>query len=123
LSQGDTAIDGGNSHYDDVLRCTAVLKTKDLHYVDVGVSGGVWGLEGGYCMLIGGDNEAVQRLDPIFKTLDPGGSAALRTPGASGEPSWAEQGYLHRGSNGAAHFVNIVHNGTARWPHILKGSI
>jgi 6-phosphogluconate dehydrogenase len=87
------------------------LKAKGIHYVDVGVSGGVWGLERGYCHMIGGEDDVVARLDPIFKSLAPGVDAAPRTPGASGEPSQAEQGYLHCGPNGAGHFVKMVHNG------------
>jgi len=111
LSQGDIVIDGGNSYYHDDVRRAGELKTKGLHYVDVGVSGGVWGLERGYCMMIGGENDVVQRLDPLFKALAPGVGSAPRTPGASGEPSPAEQGYLHCGPNGAGHFVKMVHNG------------
>jgi len=111
LSSGDTVIDGGNSYYHDDVRRAGELKAKGLHYVDVGVSGGVWGLDRGYCLMIGGENEVVQRLDPIFKTLAPGVGTAPRTPGASGEPGPAEQGYLHCGPNGAGHFVKMVHNG------------
>jgi 6-phosphogluconate dehydrogenase len=111
LSSGDTVIDGGNSYYHDDVRRAGELKAKGLHYVDVGVSGGVWGLERGYCLMIGGESEVVQRLDPIFKALAPGVAAAPRTPGASGEPGPAEQGYLHCGPNGAGHFVKMVHNG------------
>jgi 6-phosphogluconate dehydrogenase len=111
LSSGDTVIDGGNSYYHDDVRRAGELKAKGLHYVDVGVSGGVWGLERGYCLMIGGESEVVQRLDPIFKALAPGVAAAPRTPGASGEPGPAEQGYLHCGLNGAGHFVKMVHNG------------
>ncbi len=104
-------IDGGNSYYHDDVRRAAELKAKNLHYVDVGVSGGVWGLERGYCLMIGGENDVVGRLDPVFKALAPGVGNALRTDGASGEPSAAEQGYLHCGPNGAGHFVKMVHNG------------
>jgi 6-phosphogluconate dehydrogenase len=111
LSSGDTVIDGGNSYYHDDVRRAGGLKAKGLHYVDVGVSGGVWGLERGYCLMIGGESEVVERLDPIFKALAPGVAAAPRTPGASGEPGPAEQGYLHCGPNGAGHFVKMVHNG------------
>jgi 6-phosphogluconate dehydrogenase len=111
LSSGDTVIDGGNSYYHDDVRRAGELKAKGLHYVDVGVSGGIWGLERGYCLMIGGESEVVQRLDPIFKALAPGVAAAPRTPGASGEPGPAEQGYLHCGPNGAGHFVKMVHNG------------
>ena len=111
LSAGDTVVDGGNSYYHDDVRRAGELKAKGLHYVDVGVSGGVWGLERGYCMMIGGENDVVQRLDPVFKALAPGFDSAPRTPGISGEPSPAEQGYLHCGPNGAGHFVKMVHNG------------
>jgi 6-phosphogluconate dehydrogenase len=111
LEAGDIVVDGGNSYYHDDLRRAKALKEKSLHYVDVGVSGGVWGLERGYCMMIGGEDEVVQRLDPIFKTLAPGVAEAPRTPGASGEASPAENGYLHCGPNGAGHFVKMVHNG------------
>jgi 6-phosphogluconate dehydrogenase len=111
LSQGDIIIDGGNSYYHDDVRRAGELKAKGLHYVDVGTSGGVWGLERGYCMMIGGEDAVVQRLDPIFKTLAPGVGDVPRTPGASGEASAAEQGYLHCGANGAGHFVKMVHNG------------
>jgi 6-phosphogluconate dehydrogenase len=111
LDTGDIIVDGGNSYYHDDLRRAQVLKAKNLHYVDVGVSGGVWGLERGYCMMIGGENDVVKRLDPIFKALAPGVAAAPRTPGTSGEPSPAENGFLHCGPNGAGHFVKMVHNG------------
>ena len=111
LKAGDTIIDGGNSYYHDDLRRAAALKQKGIHYVDVGVSGGVWGLERGYCQMIGGEPETVERLDPIFRALAPGVETAPRTEGASGEPSRAEQGYLHCGPNGGGHFVKMVHNG------------
>jgi 6-phosphogluconate dehydrogenase len=111
LEAGDTVIDGGNSYYHDDIRRAAELKAKGLHYVDVGVSGGVWGLERGYCQMIGGETEIVSRLDPIFAALAPGFNSAARTPGASGPPTAAEQGYLHCGPNGAGHFVKMVHNG------------
>ena len=111
LSSGDIIIDGGNSYYIDDLRRAAQLREKGLHYVDAGVSGGVWGLERGYCMMIGGEKEVVGRLDPIFKTLAPGVSAAARTPGRTKVDSTAENGYLHCGANGAGHFVKMVHNG------------
>jgi len=111
LSPGDIVIDGGNSYYHDDVRRAGELKARGLHYVDVGTSGGVWGLERGYCMMIGGENDVVQHLDPIFKALAPGVGDVPRTPGASGEPSPAEQGYLHCGANGAGHFVKMVHNG------------
>jgi 6-phosphogluconate dehydrogenase len=111
LEKGDILIDGGNSYYRDDIRRASELKAKDLHYVDVGVSGGVWGKERGYCHMIGGENEIVARLDPIFRALAPGVPAAPRTPGATGEPGEAEWGYLHCGPNGAGHFVKMVHNG------------
>jgi len=111
LQPGDTVIEGGNSFYQDDLRRTEQLRLKGLHYVDVGVSGGVWGRERGYCHMIGGETAVVERLDPIFRALAPGVDAASRTPGASGEPSQAERGYLHCGPNGAGHFVKMVHNG------------
>jgi 6-phosphogluconate dehydrogenase len=111
LEPGDIVIDGGNSYYHDDIRRAAALKSKNLHYLDVGVSGGVWGLERGYCHMIGGDSDAVRRLDPIFRALAPGVATAPRTPGASGEVSPAEQGYLHCGPSGSGHFVKMVHNG------------
>ncbi len=111
LSSGDIVIDGGNSYYHDDIRRAEELKGKGLHYVDVGVSGGVWGKERGYCLMIGGEDAVVQRLDPIFRALAPGVGAAPRTPGATGEPDQAEDGYLHCGPNGAGHFVKMVHNG------------
>jgi 6-phosphogluconate dehydrogenase len=111
LESGDIVIEGGNSYYHDDIRRAAELKTKGLHYVDVGVSGGVWGLERGYCHMIGGEDAIVKHLDPIFRSLAPGVQAAPRTPGADGEPSQAEYGYLHCGPNGAGHFVKMVHNG------------
>jgi len=111
LEAGDIVIDGGNSYYHDDIRRAGELKAKGLHYVDVGVSGGVWGLERGYCHMIGGEDAIVRRLDPIFRSLAPGVAAAPRTPGAAGEPSQAELGYLHCGPTGAGHFVKMVHNG------------
>jgi len=111
LEPGDIVVDGGNSYYHDDLRRAAELRAKGLHYIDVGVSGGVWGLERGYCHMIGGESGVVARLDPIFRSLAPGVEAAPRTPGASGEPDQAEYGYLHCGPNGAGHFVKMVHNG------------
>jgi 6-phosphogluconate dehydrogenase len=111
LEAGDIVVDGGNSYYHDDIRRAAELKAKGLHYVDVGVSGGVWGKERGYCHMIGGEAEIVRGLDPIFRALAPGVEAAPRTPGASGEPEQAERGYLHCGPNGAGHFVKMVHNG------------
>jgi 6-phosphogluconate dehydrogenase len=112
LSQGDIVIDGGNSYYIDDIRRASELKAKGLHYVDVGTSGGVWGLERGYCQMIGGEDAIVRRLDPIFATLAPPESAAPRTPGREkAPPSTAEHGYLHCGPSGAGHFVKMVHNG------------
>jgi 6-phosphogluconate dehydrogenase len=111
LQAGDIVVDGGNSYYHDDIRRAGELHAKGIHYVDVGVSGGVWGLERGYCHMIGGEKDVVHRLDPIFKSLAPGIGEAARTPGAEGEPSTAEQGYLHCGPNGAGHFVKMVHNG------------
>ena len=111
LEPGDIVIDGGNSYYHDDIRRAARLKAKGVHYVDVGVSGGVWGKERGYCHMIGGETEIVRRLDPIFRALAPGVDAAPRTPGATGDPDQAELGYLHCGPNGAGHFVKMVHNG------------
>ncbi len=111
LEPDDVVIDGGNSYYIDDIRRASELKARKIHYVDVGTSGGVWGLERGYCMMIGGDEAAVKRLDPIFATLAPPIEAAPRTPGRTGTPSTAEHGYLHCGPNGAGHFVKMVHNG------------
>ena len=111
LEAGDTLIDGGNSYYVDDIRRARELAAKGFHYVDVGTSGGVWGLERGYCMMIGGPKEAVQRLDPIFSTLAPGAGNIARTPGREKLGGTAEQGYLHCGTNGAGHFVKMVHNG------------
>jgi len=111
LEPGDIVIDGGNSYYVDDIRRARELGAKGLHYVDVGTSGGVWGLERGYCMMIGGEDVAVKRLDPIFKTLAPGKGNIDRTPGADKVGTTAEQGYLHCGPNGAGHFVKMVHNG------------
>jgi 6-phosphogluconate dehydrogenase len=111
LTAGDIIVDGGNSNYHDDLRRAAALRAAGLHYVDVGVSGGVWGRERGFCHMIGGEDNIVRRLDPIFRSLAPGVAAATRTPGASGEPGNAELGYLHCGPTGAGHFVKMVHNG------------
>jgi 6-phosphogluconate dehydrogenase len=111
LEAGDTIIDGGNSYYVDDIRRAHELMSKGVNYVDVGTSGGVWGLERGYCMMIGGPDHEVQRLDPIFKTLAPGAGSISRTPGRKGAPTTAELGYLHCGPNGAGHFVKMVHNG------------
>ncbi|WP_298225801.1 phosphogluconate dehydrogenase (NAD(+)-dependent, decarboxylating) [Acidocella sp.] len=111
LESGDIVVDGGNSYYHDDIRRAKKLQKKGIHYVDVGVSGGVWGLERGYCQMIGGETDVVNRLDPIFHSLAPGVGDTPRTLGASGEPSTAEHGYLHCGPNGAGHFVKMVHNG------------
>jgi 6-phosphogluconate dehydrogenase len=111
LESGDTLIDGGNSYYIDDIRRSKELARKGIHYVDVGTSGGVWGLERGYCMMIGGPNQAVQRLDPIFKSLAPGVGDIPRTPGREKAGGTSELGYLHCGPNGAGHFVKMVHNG------------
>ena len=111
LTKDDILIDGGNSYYIDDIRRAEELKKKGLHYVDVGTSGGVWGLDRGYCMMIGGENDTVQRLDPIFKTLAPGIGDIERTPGREKVKGTAEQGYLHCGPSGAGHFVKMVHNG------------
>lgn len=110
VSPGDIIIDGGNTHYIDDIRRSAELKAKGIHYVDVGTSGGVWGLERGYCQMIGGEPDVVKGLDPIFKTLAPGRATVPATQGRSGE-STAEEGYLHCGPAGAGHFVKMVHNG------------
>jgi 6-phosphogluconate dehydrogenase len=111
LAKDDIVIDGGNSYYIDDIRRAGELKPKNIHYVDVGTSGGVWGLERGYCMMIGGENGTVQRLDPIFKTLAPGIGNIDRTPGRENMKGTSEQGYLHCGPSGAGHFVKMVHNG------------
>jgi 6-phosphogluconate dehydrogenase len=111
LSPGDTIIDGGNSYYKNDLKNAAFLKTKGINFVDVGTSGGVYGLERGYSLMIGGDDAVVNSLDPIFKALCPGVEAAERTPGRTGEPSQAEYGYLHCGPTGSGHFVKMIHNG------------
>ena len=111
LEPGDILIDGGNSYYIDDIRRAKELSPKRIHYVDVGTSGGVWGLERGYCMMIGGESEVVRRLDPIFATLAPGRGDIPRTPGREKMGGTAEQGYLHCGPNGAGHFVKMVHNG------------
>jgi 6-phosphogluconate dehydrogenase len=111
LEKGDTVIDGGNTFYRDDIRRGTALAEKGLTYVDVGTSGGVWGLERGYCMMIGGDKTVVERLDPIFDTLAPGLGTIPRTGGDGGEPSRAERGYIHAGPVGSGHFVKMVHNG------------
>ncbi len=111
LAPDDVVIDGGNSYYHDDIRRAAELKPKGIHYLDVGTSGGVWGLDRGYCQMIGGELEIVARLDPIFATLAPGVETAPRTPGREQIGGTAEQGYLHCGPSGAGHFVKMVHNG------------
>ncbi len=115
MQAGDTIIDGGNSYFKDDVRRAKICATKGVHYVDVGTSGGVWGLERGYCMMIGGPKEAVQRLDPIFKTLAPGRGDIPRTPGreklTESAAGTSEDGYLHCGPSGSGHFVKMVHNG------------
>jgi 6-phosphogluconate dehydrogenase len=111
LAKDDTVIDGGNSYYIDDIRRQNDLRPRGLHYLDVGTSGGVWGLERGYCMMIGGDQDAVQRLDPIFRTLAPGPGDVPRTRGREKASGTAGEGYLHCGPSGAGHFVKMVHNG------------
>ena len=112
MEKDDIIIDGGNSHYrDDVDRAAKLKAEKGIHYVDVGTSGGVFGLDRGYCLMIGGDEFAVSHLDPIFKSIAPGVGDVERTPGRAGEPAQEEQGYLHCGPSGAGHFVKMVHNG------------
>jgi len=111
MAAGDTIIDGGNSFYKDDVRRMKMLRERKIHYVDVGTSGGVWGLERGYCLMIGGEPAVVQRLDPIFRTLAPGMGDVPRTPGREKAGGTAEQGYLHCGPSGAGHFVKMVHNG------------
>jgi 6-phosphogluconate dehydrogenase len=111
LEPGDAIIDGGNSHYHDDIRHAAMLREKGIHHVDVGTSGGVWGFERGFCLMIGGEDEVVDRLSPIFASVAPGVGDAPRTPGRTGDPTPAEHGYYHCGPNGAGHFVKMVHNG------------
>ena len=111
MESGDTIIDGGNSYYRDDMRHAAALRQKGIHHVDVGTSGGVWGMERGFCLMIGGEQDVVERLSPIFASIAPGVDAAPRTPGRNGKPTQAEFGYLHCGPNGAGHFVKMVHNG------------
>ncbi len=111
FSAGDVLIDGGNSYFKDDVRRAQALKEKGIHYVDVGTSGGVWGLERGYCMMLGGPKDVVQQLDPIFKTLAPGRGDIPRTPGREKMPGTAEDGYIYCGPAGAGHFVKMVHNG------------
>jgi len=111
MEPGDIIIDGGNSYYRDDVDRAAELKEKGLHFVDVGTSGGVFGFERGFCLMIGGEKDVVEHLDPLFKTIAPGVESAPRTPDRTGPPSPAENGYLHCGPNGAGHFVKMVHNG------------
>ncbi len=111
METGDTIIDGGNSYYKDDIRRSKILKDRGIHYLDVGTSGGIWGVERGYCMMIGGSKESVLRLDPIFKTLAPGVGDVPPTEGRRGKNPTAEQGYLYCGPSGAGHFVKMVHNG------------
>jgi 6-phosphogluconate dehydrogenase len=111
LEAGDVIIDGGNTYYHDDLRHAAALREKGIHHVDVGTSGGVWGLERGFCLMIGGEKDVVERLGPLFASIAPGVASAPRTPGRAGEPTPSEQGYYHCGPNGAGHFVKMVHNG------------
>jgi len=111
LEEGDTIVDGGNSYYVDHLRRSAELRKRGIHFVDVGTSGGVWGLRRGYCLMVGGEDDAVERLSPVFEALAPGMEAAGRTPGREGDPAPEEQGWLHCGPSGAGHFVKMVHNG------------
>jgi 6-phosphogluconate dehydrogenase len=111
LEPGDTIIDGGNTYYRDDLRHAAALTEKGIHHIDVGTSGGVWGIDRGFCLMIGGESGPVERLGPIFASIAPGADAAPRTPGRTGEPVPAEHGYYHCGPNGAGHFVKMVHNG------------
>ena len=111
MATGDTIIDGGNSYYRDDIRRAAELSGRGIHLVDCGTSGGVWGIERGYCLMIGGEAEVVEHLRPIFSTIAPGMDSASRTPGRTGEPDPAEHGFLHCGPNGAGHFVKMIHNG------------
>ncbi len=111
LQSDDAVIDGGNSYYRDDIARAAQLAAKKIHYLDCGTSGGVWGLERGYCLMIGGDEVAVERLDPVFKTIAPGTGSAEPTPGRTRAGGTAPEGYLHCGPNGAGHFVKMVHNG------------
>ena len=111
MEPGDTIIDGGNSYYRDDMRRAADLSDRGIHLVDCGTSGGVWGLDRGYCLMIGGETDVVEHLRPIFSTIAPGIDSAVRTPGRTGQPDAAENGFLHCGPNGAGHFVKMVHNG------------
>ncbi|HET6793801.1 MAG TPA: decarboxylating 6-phosphogluconate dehydrogenase [Acidimicrobiales bacterium] len=130
LQPGDAIIDGGNSYYRDDIDRAEALSASGIHYVDCGTSGGVWGLDRGYCLMVGGDDEAVGRIVPVLESLAPGVEAAERTPGRSGDPSPAEQGWLHCGPSGAGHFVKMIHNGIeyalmaayAEGLNILKGA-
>ena len=111
MQKGDIIVDGGNSHYIDDIRRAKELKPRGVHYLDVGTSGGVWGFERGFCLMIGGEAEPVRHLDPVFKTLAPGRGDISRTPGREKSPGTAEEGYLYCGPSGAGHFVKMVHNG------------
>jgi 6-phosphogluconate dehydrogenase len=111
MESGDTIIDGGNSYYRDDIRRAQKLSERGIHLIDCGTSGGVWGIERGFCLMIGGEDGVVERLDPLFATIAPGVGSAPRTPGRTGDPDSAEQGFLHCGPNGAGHFVKMVHNG------------
>ncbi len=111
LEEGDIVVDGGNSFYKDDIRRAAMLKAKGLHYLDAGTSGGIWGLDRGYCMMIGGEKEIVDRLDPVFSTMAPGAGSVAATPGRNVQNDHAAQGYVHCGPAGSGHFVKMVHNG------------
>jgi 6-phosphogluconate dehydrogenase len=111
LAEGDIVIDGGNSYYRDDIRRAEKLSERGIHHIDCGTSGGVWGFDRGFCLMIGGEDGVVERLNPIFATIAPGVDAAPRTPGRTGAPTPAEQGFLHCGPNGSGHFVKMVHNG------------
>ncbi|HKC27629.1 MAG TPA: NADP-dependent phosphogluconate dehydrogenase, partial [Jatrophihabitans sp.] len=111
MEPGDIIIDGGNSNYRADIDRAAALQPKGIHYVDIGTSGGVWGLKRGYCLMIGGEDEVVAHLEPLLRSIAPGVGDVPRTPGRSGDPAPEEQGYLHCGPNGAGHFVKMVHNG------------
>jgi 6-phosphogluconate dehydrogenase len=111
MEHGDTIIDGGNSYYRDDMARAAGLSGQGIHLIDCGTSGGVWGIDRGYCLMLGGDAGAVDRLRPVFATIAPGMDSASRTEGRTGEPDPAEHGFLHCGPNGAGHFVKMVHNG------------
>jgi 6-phosphogluconate dehydrogenase len=111
METGDIIIDGGNSYYRDDIRRAETLSKKGIHHIDCGTSGGVWGIDRGFCLMIGGEDGVVERLNPIFATIAPGVDSAPRTPGRTGQPDSAEQGFLHCGPNGAGHFVKMVHNG------------